>query len=94
MVLGLLASADIIHAKSIDFIEKDADGKADGLTAYGIVMAVITFISLVGGLISIILLFTMRSPRSVTKDVYKLTSSAIPGKRTTKHSAREIKARI
>lgn len=63
-------------------------------TAYGYVVAVITCIAFVGGLISIILTLTMRSPKSVTRDVYKLTSSALPGKRTTKHAASEARERL
>lgn len=94
VLLGLLVSlGKVIDNTDISLVELNHDGNWE-LTTYGIVVAVITCIALVGGVISVILLLTMRSPKSVTKDVYKLTSSALPGKRTTKHTASETRERL
>lgn len=94
VLLGLLVDLGRIKdAGNISLIKHDDDGKIS-LTAYGIACAVITCFALVGGLISVILLFTMRSPRSVTKDVYKLTSSALPGKTTSSSAAKETRKRL
>jgi hypothetical protein len=46
------------------------------------------------GLISVILLLTISSPKNVTKNVNKLISSAIPGRRTGKGVASKAKGRI
>jgi hypothetical protein len=94
VLLGLLVDlGKVKDAGAISLIEHNDSGNIS-LTTYGIICAVITCVALVGGVISVILLFTMRSPRSVTRDVYRLTSSAIPGKRTSKHTASETRDRL
>jgi hypothetical protein len=64
------------------------------LTTYGIIAVVLVCIEIVFGLISVILLLTISSPKNVTKNVKKLISSAIPGRRSGKGVARKTKARI
>jgi hypothetical protein len=46
------------------------------------------------GFISAILLLTISSPKTVTKNVNKLISSAIPGRRSGKGVASKAKNRI
>jgi hypothetical protein len=67
---------------------------APELTTYGIIAIVFVCIEIAFGLISFILLLTMKSPKNVTKDVIKLTSSAIPGRRTSKNVSKTAKERI
>jgi hypothetical protein len=92
VLLGLLVALGKVDSYNFSLIHT-VNGKLQ-LTTYGIVVTVVAGIALVGGIISFILLLTMRSPKSITKDVYKLTSSALPGKKTTKHTASEARERL
>ncbi|MBQ0045444.1 MAG: hypothetical protein KBS35_00955 [Mycoplasma sp.] len=58
--------------------------EGDKLTTLGIGMMVAAAIIVVLGLISVILVFTLRSPKSVKKDMKTLESSALSGKRVYK----------
>lgn len=95
VLLGLLRDLGVKESKlsDISLTKKGGDGKIE-LTTYGIIVAIITCIALVGGVISIILTLTMRSSRSVTKDVYKLASSALSGQRTSSNAASETRKRL
>lgn len=61
------------------------------LTTLGIGMVVAAAIIVVLGIISVILIFTIRSPKSIKKDIKTLESSALSGKKVSKNqTASEI----
>jgi hypothetical protein len=97
IVVGLFGDLDKTTTEAEKYsgwiIKEDDSGKYV-LTSYGLGCAIVGSVGLAMTFISIILLFTMRSPKSITKDVYKLTSSALPGKKSTGHASRDAKSRL
>ncbi|MDR3257892.1 MAG: hypothetical protein LBT17_03775 [Mycoplasmataceae bacterium] len=75
------------------FVAPGKDGKLE-LTIYGVVATVLVCVEMLFGFISAILLLTISSPKTVTKNVNKLISSAIPGRRSGKGVASKAKNRI
>jgi hypothetical protein len=82
-----LAQLHVIEAWQIQFV-KDSTGSEWKLTAYGIVACVLVAIVLLGGLCSIIMLFTMASPYKITDKVSKLSSSALSGRKNSSAASR------
>lgn len=69
------------EAKIWEWFQED-DGKITGLTPMGIGMLIWAIIVAGLGIASLILTWTLRSPKTIKKTINKLNSSALSGKRT------------
>ena len=76
---------DALAADPLSVIGKNSAGEF-GISAFGIILAIITVLTLAFSVVSLVLVLTMKSPKAAKKNINVLQGAAISGKKIGAHA--------